>query len=100
MNKFKDLLLGIGLGISLGFCWVPCAGPLMASALTNIYSGVSVKESTLLFIFYVLGICISAAIIMFSSKYLIKYLTILKKYPRIVNMGIGLLLIINGVYLI
>ncbi|CAK7030183.1 cytochrome c biogenesis CcdA family protein [Fusobacterium varium] len=88
------------LGFSFSLGWTPCVGPILASILFISSGGGNPYYGAAMMFIYVLGLATPFIILSFSSKYLLKKVSVVKKYLNILKKIGGLLVIIMGILLI
>jgi len=88
------------IGIGLACAWTPCVGPVLSSILILASMEETLKKGVILLFFYSIGMGVPFIIISIFIDKLIPLLNKIKKHYRKIEVFIGFLLIISGVFLI
>jgi cytochrome c biogenesis protein CcdA/thiol-disulfide isomerase/thioredoxin len=91
----ESLLTAFIVGLTLGFVWVPCAGPALAFALTLIREEPG-AYSVFLLSAYVIGAAIPLLLIGYGGQYAVKTVRSFSRYTDTVKRIAGLLLILTA----
>jgi cytochrome c biogenesis protein CcdA len=84
---------GFLIGLTIGFIWTPCAGPVLAAILTLIATTKDLLTSGILLVFYALGAGIPMIIIAYGSQYLTTRVRAIARYARPLQQIFGILII-------
>lgn len=88
------------VGFAFAFGWTPCIGPVLASILVIASTQGSVFFGFLMLLFYSLGLAIP---FMLTALFINRFLALfkkIKKYYKIIEIVIGILLVITGILLL
>lgn len=92
----ESLLTAFFVGLTLGFVWVPCAGPALAFALTLIREEPGTYSAFLL-ASYAFGAAIPLLLIGYGGQYAIHTVRSLSKFTPFIKRLAGVFLILTGV---
>lgn len=94
---------GLALGLSLGFMWIPCVGPILGSILMFVSIKGNLEYGMVLLFVYSLGVGIPMLIVAYSGKYaasnfkmLIPYTPRFKKFSGLILILAGLMMLFNA----
>ena len=94
-DRFK-LFKPIVLGLSFGFAWTPCIGPILASILSYSAAGKNYTSSLLMLGFYSIGLGIPFLLGSLGYKNVLSKFNKNIKIYKIFNILMGILLLIFG----
>ncbi|MFC1626706.1 cytochrome c biogenesis CcdA family protein [Patescibacteria group bacterium] len=101
MNLSKlTYLNSLFVGITFGFAWTPCIGPVLGVILLWASQGESVAYGMLLLIFYGVGLGLPFLIIAAFFDYLSQYLKKTARFGLILQKGSGVFIVFVGILLI
>lgn len=92
MGFFGAFLIGMMFAIG----WTPCIGPVLSGIIAIAANSGTVYKGMVLLLFYSLGLGAPFLAAGFATGTLIKYLSSVKKYFRVVEIASGILLVIIG----
>jgi cytochrome c-type biogenesis protein len=95
-RKSKGRFGGLFLGLTLGVIWIPCVGPMLSSVLAMVASRGEITNGIFLLFVYSLGFSVPMLIAGYASQLFRKRFRSMGKYPYLVNMGSGLILLALG----
>ncbi|RAU20862.1 cytochrome C biogenesis protein [Paramagnetospirillum kuznetsovii] len=84
------------LGLAFAFGWTPCVGPILATILMIAAGKDSVGEGVALLSAYAAGLGVPFLLAALAARPFMGFLTRFRRYMRMVEMGIGGLLIATG----
>jgi cytochrome c-type biogenesis protein len=99
-QKSRGRLGGFILGFTLGIIWIPCVGPLLSSVLAVVATKGSVLTGIGLLFVYSAGFAIPMLIAGYGSQFFRKRLRGIGKFPYLVNMVSGLILLVLGMVIV
>lgn len=85
------------MGLSFGFGWTPCIGPILASILALAANETTVTKGVMLLSAYSLGLGIPFMLAAFLINPFLRLLTKLKSKMEMIEKLMGLLLIVTGI---
>lgn len=88
------------IGISFGFAWTPCIGPILAGILALASTQQTLAKGVFLLLVYSFGLGIPFLLTAIFMEYFLEFLSKFKKNLLIVEIISGLLLIIIGIYIL
>ncbi len=88
------------IGISFGFAWTPCIGPILAGILALASTQQTLAKGIFLLLVYSFGLGIPFLLTAVFMEYFLEFLSKFKKNLLIVEIISGLLLIIIGIYIL
>ena len=91
---------GFLLGLTLGIIWIPCVGPMLSSVLAMVATQGKIGSGIVLLFVYSLGFAAPMLIAGYASQFFRRRLRGVGKYPRLVNIGSGLVLLALGVFIV
>ncbi len=91
---------GLVLGISLGFVWTPCIGPILGSILTMVAMEGDMVSGVFLLLIYSVGFNIPLLILAYASNTTVSHLSSLSKHGGTIKKISGVVLILAGIYMI
>lgn len=93
----NGVLGSLFVGVSTGFLWAPCAGPILGLVLTGAASQKDTLSSLILLFSYSLGASTSLGLALFFGNKVFSYLKKFLKYEHIVRKILGLAVIFGVV---
>ena len=93
---WKNLILGLALGLA----WTPCAGPVLGTILSLTLLEGNVSYSSILMLIYGLGLAIPLLIIGYLSNILSNQINWLKKHLPLIQKIAGGVIIIIGILML
>ena len=87
---------GVILGITLGFIWTPCVGPILASVLTLAATSQLSLNVVLITLAYSLGTAIPLFAITYGGARVINTLPILRKRSALIQKSFGILILLTA----
>jgi cytochrome c-type biogenesis protein len=95
-RKF-GLWSALPIGMSFGFAWTPCVGPILASIYAMAMTSQDASQSVLLLAVYALGLGVPFILTALFFNVALGAFKWIKKNYRVINIVSGVLLIIMGV---
>lgn len=89
---------GIVLGFFVSLIWIPCGGPILATAIIQSAIQKTFWQSFLTFFFFALGSVLPMTIIILLGKKLIHTMQFFKKHAEIIRKLFGILIIVTALY--
>ena len=101
-NQFekRKRLRAFLVGVTLGFAWTPCIGPVLAVILFWSSQLATFWQGFFLLLAYGLGLAIPFLILSVFIDFGSSYLARLRKFGQVLNMLAGVLIVIIGLLLI
>jgi cytochrome c-type biogenesis protein len=96
-GKTGGLLGGFVLGLTLGIIWIPCVGPILSAVLALVATDGRLLNGILLLFVYALGFAVPMLIAGYASHFFRNKFRKIGKFPYIINVASGLLLIVLGI---
>ena len=93
----KGNLSGFILGMTLGLVWTPCAGPVLASALTLIALQKQIATAGILLFAYSIGAGVPMLIIAYGGQYITNKVSIIAKYTELLQKVFGVIIILMAI---
>ncbi|MDD5673971.1 MAG: cytochrome c biogenesis CcdA family protein [Chitinivibrionales bacterium] len=90
---------GLFLGFTLGIIWIPCVGPMLSSVLVLVASQGKILTGVFLLFIYSLGFAIPMLLAGYFSQFFRKRFRKIGKYPYLVNIISGALLLALGIFI-
>lgn len=87
------------LGITFGFSWSPCIGPVLAVILFWASSMETALKGSILLLFYGLGLAVPFLLLSLFSEAMMKLVLKVRPVARYVQIFLGLVIILTGVLL-
>jgi cytochrome c biogenesis protein CcdA len=84
---------GFVLGVTLGFVWTPCAGPVLASILALVATQRDVAASVILLVAYSVGAGVPMLLIAYGGQYATAKVRVLERHARLLQQVFGVLII-------
>ena len=91
---------GFVLGLTLGFIWIPCVGPMLSGALAVVATEGRVLSGIGLLAVYSLGFAIPMLLAGYASQFFRTRIRAIGRYPRLINAVSGTLLVVLGIFII
>jgi cytochrome c-type biogenesis protein len=88
---------GFMMGMSFGFGWTPCIGPILASILALAAVETTVTKGVMLLAGYSLGLGVPFMLAALLINPFLRLLTKLKSKMELIEKGMGVLLILTGI---
>lgn len=99
-QKSKGRFGGFILGFALGIIWIPCVGPMLSGVLALVATQGKVVTGIALLFDYSLGFAVPMLIAGYASQFFRKRLRGFGKFPYLVNIVSGLLLVALGLFIV
>ncbi len=96
-NEQRGLTGAYVIGLAFAFGWTPCIGPILATILTLAATQEHFSEGVALLGVYSMGLGIPFIIAAVGINRFLRVSGRIKKYMRVIELSIGLLLIVTGV---
>ena len=87
---------GFLLGLTLGLIWIPCVGPVLSSVLALVAAKGTLGHGIWMLFVYSLGFSIPILLAGYASQFFRNRLKPLQKFPALIRITSGSLLIILG----
>jgi cytochrome c-type biogenesis protein len=87
---------GFFLGFTLGVIWIPCVGPMLSSVLGMVATKGKIEYGVMLLFIYSLGFACPMLLAAYASQFFRNRFRKVGKYPYLVNIGSGLILLVFG----
>jgi cytochrome c-type biogenesis protein len=87
---------GLLLGITLGIIWIPCVGPMLSSVLAMVATKGTIWSGIFYLLVYSLGFAVPMLLAGYASHFFRRRLSSIGKYPRLVSIVSGVLLVALG----
>jgi cytochrome c-type biogenesis protein len=91
---------GFLLGLTLGVIWIPCVGPMLSSVLAIVATQGKVHVGLFLLLVYSLGFAVPMLLAGYASQFFRSRLKGIGKYPTLINIASGLLLVALGGFIV
>lgn len=98
-QKSKGRFGGFFLGFTLGIIWIPCIGPMLSSVLAMVAAKGQIASGIFLLMIYSIGFSIPMLIAGYASQFFRKRLRSIGKFPQLVNIVSGLILLALGLFI-
>jgi cytochrome c-type biogenesis protein len=98
-QKSRGRFGGFFLGLTLGIIWIPCVGPMLSSVLAIVATEGKVVTGVLLLLVYSIGFSIPMLLAGYASQFFRNRFKGIGKYPVLINIISGLVLIALGVFI-
>jgi cytochrome c-type biogenesis protein len=98
-QKSRGRFGGLFLGFTLGVIWIPCVGPMLSSVLAIVATQGKIEFGIILLFIYSLGFSIPMLLAAYASQFFRNRFRKVGKYPYLVNIGSGLILLFLGVFI-
>ncbi|NLG15834.1 MAG: cytochrome c biogenesis protein CcdA [Fibrobacter sp.] len=95
-SRSRGNLSGYFLGFTLGIVWIPCVGPMLSSVLATVASDGKLLNGVFLLLIYSAGFAVPMLIAGYASQFFRTHIKAAGKYPRVINVVSGLVLILLG----
>lgn len=92
-QKREGFTGGVVLGVSLGFVWTPCVGPILASVLTLAATSQITSQLVLITLAFSLGTAIPMLLIGYGGKHVLEKLPALRERSGQIQKIFGVLII-------
>lgn len=99
-NKDENIFSPFILGLTFSLGWTPCIGPILASILVVAGSSADILKSITMIMIYILGMATPFVIFSLASKMFLEKTKFIKKYLGLLKKIGGVLLVIMGFLLI
>lgn len=99
-QKSKGRFGGFVLGFTLGIIWIPCVGPMLSGVLALVATQGKVLTGIGLLFVYSLGFAVPMLIAGYASQFFRKRLRGIGKFPYLVNIGSGIILLSLGLFIV
>ena len=99
-QKSKGRFGGFVLGFTLGIIWIPCVGPMLSGVLALVATQGKVLTGIGLLFVYSLGFAAPMLIAGYASQFFRKRLRGIGKFPYLVNIGSGIILLALGLFIV
>jgi cytochrome c-type biogenesis protein len=99
-QKSKGRFGGFVLGFTLGIIWIPCVGPMLSGVLALVATQGKVLTGIGLLFVYSLGFAVPMLIAGYASQFFRKRLRGIGKFPYLVNIGSGIILLALGLFIV
>ena len=99
-SQSKGRWSGIILGLTLGFVWIPCVGPMLSGVLALVATQGKLSSGLILLSFYSLGFAIPMLLAGYASQSFRQRIRVVNSHPMIVRIVSGFLLIGFGAYIL
>lgn len=99
-QKSRGRFGGFILGFTLGIIWIPCVGPMLSSVLAIVATQGKVLTGISLLLVYSLGFATPMLLAGYASQFFRKRLRGLGKYPVLINIGSGAILLALGLFIV
>ncbi|MFP4679905.1 MAG: cytochrome c biogenesis CcdA family protein [Chitinispirillaceae bacterium] len=103
-QKSRGRAGGLFLGFILGVVWIPCIGPMLSGVLSMVAAEGKIVTGTFLLLVYSLGFSVPLLVAGYASHFFRRKLGGLRKYPNLMNMisggvliGLGMFILFKGV---
>ncbi|MFI4937746.1 MAG: cytochrome c biogenesis protein DipZ [Candidatus Berkiellales bacterium] len=99
LSQFKQgsLIGGMVLGALTSLIWVPCGGPILASAIVQIAVQKTFIDGFFIFLFFALGSIVPMLVIAFAGKKILFSIRVLKNKTIIIRKICGGVMIVGAV---
>jgi cytochrome c-type biogenesis protein len=91
---------GLALGAMLGIIWIPCVGPILSGVLALVATKGSVPAGIGFLFIYSLGFAVPMLVAGYASQFFRRRFRAIGKYPLIINVVSGLLLVALGLLIV
>jgi cytochrome c-type biogenesis protein len=95
-SKTKGRVGGFILGLILGIIWIPCVGPMLSGVLALVATQGNIGMGIFLLFIYSLGFAVPMLIAGYASQFFRTRFRKIGKFPYVVNIVSGLLLVALG----
>ncbi|MCK5836413.1 MAG: cytochrome c biogenesis protein CcdA [Desulfobacula sp.] len=99
-TQSKGRWSGIILGLTLGFVWIPCVGPMLSGVLALVATQGKLSSGLILLAFYSLGFAIPMLVAGYASQSFRQKISLVNSHPMAVRVASGFLLIGFGTYIL
>lgn len=99
MGKTRGRLGGFLLGLTLGIVWIPCVGPMLSGVLALVATQGRIATGISLLFVYSTGFAVPMLIAGYASQFFRSRFRKIGKFPVIVNITSGLILLALGVFI-
>jgi cytochrome c-type biogenesis protein len=96
-QRSKGRFGGFFLGFTLGIIWIPCVGPMLSSVLAMVATEGKIVTGVWLLLVYSIGFAVPMLIAAYASQIFRNRFKRLGKYPFIVNLVSGIILLALGI---
>lgn len=93
LKKGAGLLSGILVGATIGFIWVPCAGPILAVVIVQTITQAATFQSFLILLAFSLGAGIPMLILTLGGRHILTHLSFMKFHAAKIRKLLGLVII-------
>ena len=95
-KRKEGFIGGVVLGVSLGFVWTPCVGPILASVLTLAATSTITLELILITLAFSIGTSLPMLGIAYGGRHVIETLPYLRKRSEMIQKVFGVLIILTA----
>jgi len=95
--KTPKFINAVILGMAFSFGWTPCIGPILSSVLMMAARSETYTKAIYLLVIYSIGFSIPFLVTALSLDVILKKITNLDKYLKIIKVASGILLVIMGI---
>lgn len=99
-QKSRGKAGGFILGLTLGIIWIPCVGPMLSSVLALVASHGKMLYGVFFLFIYSLGFAAPMLIAGYAAQFFRNRFRKIGKFPIIVNIASGLILVAFGVIIL
>lgn len=99
-QKSRGRVGGLFLGFILGIVWIPCIGPMLSGVLSIVATEGRIVNGIFYLLVYSAGFSVPLLIAGYASQFFRHKLGSVRKFPRIVNVISGLILMALGLFIL
>jgi len=88
---------GFFVGLTMGFIWAPCAGPVLAAILTLIATTKDIATAGILLIFYGIGAAVPMILIAYGGQFFSSRVRSIARYIKPIEQVFGLIIILFAI---
>ncbi len=95
-RQYNDIIVGLAIGAVIALVWVPCAGPILGSALTQVIRQTDNLHAVMVVLAFAVGVSVPFLIIALLGRKALNYFGWLPQRHRLARKIVGTMIIVSA----